>query len=101
MTVRAYFNLADAYDALHNPREALINIKKARDIDPTNPYLLVWQARYLYDVGDVIGSTRLLKNFLATTPRPVRSRRCFITASALLQQDPLLAYSVHYSSDRL
>ena len=95
--VRAYFSLADAYNALHKPHEALSNIEKACALDPTDPFLLIWHARYLYDVGDVRGSTALLKSFLATAPRPAVPSLLYHGLSSLAH-DPLLAYSVHLSS---
>jgi len=95
--VRAYFSLADAYNVLHKPLEALANIKKARALDPTDPFLLIWHARYLYDVGDVRGSTRLLQNFLETAPQPAVPALLYHGLSSL-EHDPLLAYSVHLSS---
>jgi len=97
-TLRAYFSLADAYNVIRNPREALANILKARAIDPTDPYLLIWQARYLYDVGDVKGSTQLLQNFLAKTPPPFVPAILYHGLSTQ-QEDPLLAYSVYLSTD--
>ncbi len=96
-TTRAYFGLADAYDALHKPHEALEIIKVARKIDPTDPYLLIWQARFMYDAGDVAGSTRLLRNFLETTP-PTYLTSVLYHGVSSIPQDPLLAYSVHMSS---
>ena len=94
VTVRAYFSLADVYNVMLNPREALNNILKARAIDPTDPYLLIWEARYMYDVGDVTGSTRMLRDFLANTPKPVLPAILYHGVS-IIAQDPLLAYSVH------
>lgn len=97
VVVRGYFSLADAYNALHNAREALASIKKARAIDPTDPYLLIWQARYMFDMGDVKGSTRLLENFLTATPPPYVPALLYHGIISL-EQDPLLAYSVHMST---
>ncbi len=94
VTVRAYFSLADAYNVMQNPREALANIRKARAIDPTDPYLEIWEARYRYDVGDVDGSTRQLNKILAETKKPLLPAVLYHGVSAI-PQDPLLAYSVH------
>jgi tetratricopeptide (TPR) repeat protein len=96
-TVRAYFSLADAYNVLYTPREALATIMKALTIDPTDPYLLIWRARYLYDVGDIRGSTRLLQDFLKTAPQPVVPAVLYHGLISL-EHDPLLAYSVHLST---
>ena len=43
--------------------DALRELRKIRDFDPTNPYLLLREARYLYETGEPDKSRQILVDY--------------------------------------
>jgi tetratricopeptide (TPR) repeat protein/peptidoglycan/xylan/chitin deacetylase (PgdA/CDA1 family) len=93
---RALRSLADLHYAQGRPGDALPYIRRARAMDPTDPYMLFLEANYLYAHGQKPQSDALLRKWLDANPGPSLSVLLYHGLTPY-PQDPMLAYPIHYS----
>lgn len=91
---QAHSGLSDAYVQLKQPAKAARVIARAIELDPTNPYLLIRQARLLYDAGQRDESRQILVNWLSKNDKTTVPTLLYHGLTAR-ERDPMLAYSVH------
>ena len=63
-SLKALLGLADAQSLSGHPQEALTALDRARTLDPTDPYLLVWESEYQYEKGDSLLAHQTLTYWL-------------------------------------
>ncbi len=98
--ISTWRSLALVQDLNEHPEFALEAIQKAITLDPTDPYLLIYQAYYQYEAGDRTLPKSSLKQWIADHPEPALPVLLYhgVTPYA---HDPILAYSHHQSTSTL
>ena len=92
-------HLANTYEAEGNSALAARTLTQALAADATDPYLLLADARALYGAGQRQKARAMLLHWLQTNRAPVLPVFLYHGLTPF-QRDPILAYSVHLTTQR-
>lgn len=98
-SVQAWLGLADGHVLLQQPAEACRAAQRARQLDPTNPRLVLREGQALYDAGRRDESRRLLRDWIERNPGgevPV----LLYHGLAESARDPMLVSRIHLTTGR-
>jgi tetratricopeptide (TPR) repeat protein len=88
---------AEAQSGLNHPEKALKAIQQAEQMDPTDPYLILLEGRYLYESGKNKQSKEIMTKWIHDNPEPAVPILLYhgLTPNA---RDPMLAETVHMTT---
>ncbi|MBI3292451.1 MAG: tetratricopeptide repeat protein [Elusimicrobia bacterium] len=96
-SIKALTGLSDLYHITGRSGKAIELIRRVRQLDPTDPYLMLEQARYLYGVGNFKASKRLMTEWLHANHGPILLTLGYHGLVSSLE-DPLLASPIHMTA---